>query len=91
MPFLSFDDDCFYRQWALDIGQDDGAMMETVFECSSAAGIMAAVNAGLGVALLSDRYLRPDMEVVRDRLPVLLCLPMSSAGRANQEIRRWIA
>ncbi len=91
VPFLSFDDDCFYRQWALDIGQDDGAMMETVFECSSAAGIMAAVNAGLGVALLSDRYLRPDMEVVRDRLPVLLCLPMSSAGRANQEIRRWIA
>ncbi len=69
IPFLSFDDDCFYRCWALDIGQDDGAHLETVFECSSAAGIVAAVNAGLGVALLSDRHLRPDMEIIRDRLP----------------------
>lgn len=69
IPFLSFDDDCFYRRWALDIGQDGGAIFETVFECSSAAGITAAVGAGLGVALLGDRYLRPEMEVIRDRLP----------------------
>lgn len=69
MPFLSFDDECFYRQWALDIGQDGGVMLETVFECSSAAGISAAVNAGLGVALLSDRHLRPEMEVMGERLP----------------------
>ena len=69
VPFLSFDDDCFYRQWAVDIGQDGGATLETVFECSSAAGISAAVIAGLGVALLSDRYLRPEMEVIRERLP----------------------
>ena len=69
VPFLSFDDDCFYRRWALDIGQDEGALLETVFECSSAAGIVAAVTAGLGVALLSDRHLRPEMEIIRDRLP----------------------
>ena len=69
VPFLSFDDDCFYRRWALDIGQDDGALLETVFECSSAAGIVAAILAGLGVALLSDRHLRTDMEIIRERLP----------------------
>lgn len=69
IPFLSFDDDCFYRRWALDIGQDGGAQLETVFECPSAAGIVAAVSAGLGVALLSDRHLRPDMEILRQRLP----------------------
>lgn len=69
IPFLSFDDDCFYRRWAIDIGQDGGADLETVFECSSAAGIVAAVNAGLGVALLSDRHLRPDMDIVDTRLP----------------------
>ena len=69
IPFLSFDDQCFYRRWALDIGQDGGAVLETVFECASAAGIVAAVGAGLGVALLSDRHLRPEMEVIRDRLP----------------------
>lgn len=69
LPFLSFDDNCFYRRWALDIGQDGGALLETVFECSSAAGIVAAVDAGLGIALLSARHLRPEMEILRDRLP----------------------
>lgn len=68
IPFLSFDDECFYRQWALDIGQDD-AVLETVFECSSAAGIVSAVNAAMGVALLSDRHIRGEMHVVADRLP----------------------
>ena len=68
IPFLSFDDECFYRQWALDIGQDD-AVLETVFECSSAAGIVSAVNAAMGVALLSDRHIRGDMQIMTDRLP----------------------
>lgn len=69
IPFLSFHDECFYRQWALDIGQDD-AVLETVFECSSAAGIVSAVNAGMGVALLSDRHIRGEMQIMTDRLPL---------------------
>jgi DNA-binding transcriptional LysR family regulator len=68
IPFLSFDDDCFYRQWALDIGQEN-AVLETVFECSSAAGIVCAVNATMGVALLSDRHIRGDMQIMTDHLP----------------------
>ncbi|WP_457583688.1 LysR family transcriptional regulator [Ensifer canadensis] len=68
IPFLSFHDECFYRQWALDIGQDD-AILETVFECSSAAGIVSAVNAGMGVALLNDRHIRGEMQIMTDRLP----------------------
>jgi molybdate transport repressor ModE-like protein len=70
VPFLSFDDECFYRRWALDVGQDAGARLETVFECSSAAGIVAAVRAGLGVALLSARHIYQDMETIRDNLPI---------------------
>ncbi len=69
IPFLSFADECFYRRWAIDIGQDGGAELETVFECSSAAGIIAAVEAGLGVALLSDRHLRPEMDIIDAQLP----------------------
>lgn len=68
VPFLSFDDECFYRQWAFDIGQDI-AVLETVFECSSAAGIVSAVKAAMGVALLSDRHIRGDMQIVSDWLP----------------------
>lgn len=70
IPFLSFDDECFYRRWALDIGQDGGVVLETVFECTSSAGIIAAVSAGLGVALLNGRHLQPDMEIITQGLPV---------------------
>lgn len=69
IPFLSFDDQCFYRQWAFDIGQDGDLFLETVFECSSAAGIVAAVTSALGVALLSERHIRPDMSIVTTPLP----------------------
>ena len=68
IPFLSFDDECFYRRWAFDIGQDGGEGLETVFECSSAAGIVAAVRTGLGVALLSERHIHADMDII-DGLP----------------------
>ncbi|MFK0165867.1 LysR family transcriptional regulator [Rhizobium sp. NPDC090279] len=69
VPFLSFDDECFYRRWALDIGQDGVVVLETVFECTSSAGIVAAVSAGLGVALLNGRHLQPDMEIITQDLP----------------------
>ncbi len=69
IPFLSFDDECFYRQWALDIGQDGDTLLETVFECASAAGIISAVTSALGVALLNGRHLRPEMEIITNRLP----------------------
>ncbi|VDC31528.1 LysR family transcriptional regulator [Pseudogemmobacter humi] len=69
VPFLSFDENCFYRRWGIDMAQDEGRLFETVFECSSAAGITAAVQAGLGVALLSSRYLKPEMEILTANLP----------------------
>lgn len=62
IPFIAFDAQCFYRRWAMDMGQDGGALLETVFECSSAAGVIAAVRAGLGVALLNARHLHPEMQ-----------------------------
>ncbi|EJC76792.1 LysR family transcriptional regulator [Rhizobium hidalgonense] len=69
IPFLSFDDECFYRQWALDMGQDGDTLLETIFECASAAGIVSAVTSALGVALLNGRHLRPEMEIITNRLP----------------------
>lgn len=69
VPFLSFDDHCFYRRWALDIGQDGGMVLETVFECASAAGIKAAVQSGLGVALLNERHVTTNMEIIGSDFP----------------------
>ncbi|MDX8480702.1 LysR family transcriptional regulator [Mesorhizobium sp. VK24D] len=69
IPFLSFDENCFYRRWGIDLGQDEGAVFEIVFECSSAAGIIAGVTSGLGVALLNQRHLRLDMEIIDKDFP----------------------
>jgi DNA-binding transcriptional LysR family regulator len=69
VPFLSFDENCFYRRWGIDRGQDGGTVFEIVLECSSAAGIVAGVTSGLGVALLNRRHLRPGMEIIENGFP----------------------
>jgi DNA-binding transcriptional LysR family regulator len=69
IPFLSFDQNCFYRRWAFDIGQEKGLVFETVLECASAAGIVAGICAGLGVALLDEHHLRPEMQILKRPFP----------------------
>lgn len=88
IPFLSFDDECFYRRWAFDIGQDGGVVLETVFECSSAAGIVAAVTSAMGIALLSDRHLRPEMEIITQGLtePPALAYVVRRARKARNPV-----
>ncbi|MFK8035968.1 MAG: LysR family transcriptional regulator [Hyphomicrobiales bacterium] len=69
VPFLSFDDNCFYRKWGFTEGLLNGHTFETVLECPSAAGIQSAVRSGLGVALLNGMHLSPDIEVIKDEFP----------------------
>lgn len=69
VPFLSFDDHCFYRRWAMDIAQEDGTVLRTVLDCASSAGIVTGVRNGLGVAVLNDRHITADMEIIEDRFP----------------------
>lgn len=69
IPFLSFDSNCFYRQWGFGDGQSEGHRFEKVLECPSAAGIQSAVRSGLGVALLNGMHLSPDMELIEGVFP----------------------
>lgn len=69
IPFLSFDSNCFYRQWGFADGQSRGHRFEKVLECPSAAGIQSAVRSGLGVALLNGLHLTPDIEVIEQVFP----------------------
>ena len=69
VPFLAFDDNCFYRQWGYGDGLAKGHRLNTVLECPSAAGIQSAVRSGLGVALLNAMHLTPDMEIIEDVFP----------------------
>lgn len=94
VPFLSFDENCFYRRWGLDLGLDAGMLFEIVFECSSAAGIVAGVTSGLGVALLSERHLQPEMEIVDSDFPKppdLAYVIRRARGPRNQALETLIA
>ncbi|MBE1284023.1 MAG: LysR family transcriptional regulator [Rhodobacteraceae bacterium] len=70
VPFLAFDDQCFYKHWGFRDGQGLGHRFDTLLECPSAAGIQSAVRSGLGVALLNGLHVTPDMEIVEGLFPV---------------------
>jgi DNA-binding transcriptional LysR family regulator len=67
LPFLAYDDKCFYKHWANS--GDLALSLETVLECASSAGIVSAVQAGLGIALLPGRYVTNEMQVIEADLP----------------------
>ena len=69
IPFLSFDDNCFYRKWGFFEGLQQGHSFERVLECPSAAGIKSGVRSGLGIALLNGLHVTPDIEVIENLLP----------------------
>ncbi|MEM8947913.1 MAG: LysR family transcriptional regulator [Pseudomonadota bacterium] len=68
IPFLSYDDNCFYRRWMLEQEASTGRAFETVLECASNAGIIAGVESGLGVAILNRRHVSKGMEILNDGL-----------------------
>lgn len=69
IPFLSFDTNCFYREWGFSDGQQKGHSFEKTLECPSAAGIRSAVRSGLGIALLNGMHLSEDIEVIENLFP----------------------
>lgn len=69
VPFLAFDENCFYKHWAQSHGTRMGHQFEAVLECPSVAGILAATRAGLGMALMNGLHVPPDLEVVEGVLP----------------------
>ncbi|WP_093996171.1 LysR family transcriptional regulator [Octadecabacter ascidiaceicola] len=64
IPFLAYDDDCFFKHWAMDIENTPATGFDTILECASSAGIVSAVQSGLGVALLPGRYLTDEMQIL---------------------------
>jgi len=64
VPFLSYDTNCFYRKWMLEHVASHGCQFKTVLECTSNAGILAAIEAGLGVSIISRRHVTPALEVI---------------------------
>ena len=69
IPFLSFDNNCFYRKWGFAEGLQQGYSFEKVLECPSAAGIQSGVRSGLGIALLNGIHVTPDIEIIKNLFP----------------------
>lgn len=70
VPFLAFDQNCFYKHWAQSQGAIMGHQFDAVLECPSVSGILSATRAGLGVALINGLHVPPDLEVIDDVFPV---------------------
>ena len=69
IPFLSYDDNCFYKNWMLDSCGQTGCRFRTVLKCTSNTGIVAAVEAGLGISIINNGHITPAMEIIEDHLP----------------------
>ena len=62
VPFIAFDQNCFYRRWAVKELAGSGIKLDVVLECASNEGVCSAILAGMGVALMAERHIRPGME-----------------------------
>ena len=94
IPFLSFDENCFYRKWGFAEGQAGGHSFETVLECPSAAGVRAAVLSGLGVALLNGMHLTDEMDVIKDVFPPppeIAFVARAASGKRGKPVQALIA
>ena len=64
IPFIAYDQDCFYRQWAAGALAGSDRKLDVVLQCASNEGVIKAILAGMGVALIAERHLKPGMEIL---------------------------
>lgn len=69
MPLLAFNDDCFYRDWALHRAPQPGAGFRIIMECASIAVMISAIRAGLGGTVLNSRHIEPGFDIVTGHFP----------------------
>jgi len=61
VPFLDFGSCCYYNEFSHAILARGGIDFKTVFSAPTSADVRAAVEAGIGVAVMSARYLGGDV------------------------------
>ena len=81
VPVLDFGEHCYYNEFTHALFDRAGIEYKTVFSASTSSSVRAAVEAGFGVAALSERYLGG--EVIEWTPPV----PMEPLPTVNQIIR----
>ena len=94
IPFLAFDDNCFYKHWANEFCETQGFDFSTVLTCASTAGIVSGVLSGLGVSLLNERHIHPDMQIIDSQigqLPPCIAYVIRIANKSKSDATRALA
>ena len=61
VPMIDFGEHCYYNDFTHGILQSGGIDFRTVFSAASSIDVRAAVQAGIGIAVMSPRYLGDDI------------------------------
>ncbi len=69
LPFIAFDQNCFYRQWAFEQAALNRVNLKTILQCPSTSGVCNAVEADLGISLISQHNMRTSMKRLDQELP----------------------
>lgn len=98
VPLVAFPLGCLYRNRAIDALERAGRSWRIAYECPNLAGIQAAVESGLGIALLERRALLPTHRLLgpAESLPAVkpseLCLCVrEGAGPAAEALAEVVA
>ncbi len=71
LPLAVFVEGCFHRDSALEALEAAGISYRIAFTSQSRAGVLSAVRAGIGVAIIPRSTLEPDLQVIAAPLPPL--------------------
>ena len=85
LPFIAFDQNCFYRQWAARELAGSEWLLDVILECASNEGVCSAILAGMGVALIAERHLKPGMETLQIAQPPGIVFVIRTANTRPEE------
>lgn len=94
VPLVTFPQGCLYRNRAIHALESAGRRWRIAYESPHMGGIQAALEGGLGIALMDRRCLTPAMRPCDDLLPrpapseLALCLSPAASGIARSLARR---
>ncbi|MBO6756085.1 MAG: LysR family transcriptional regulator [Roseibium sp.] len=92
LPLVVSPEPCVYRKRAVEAIRNTGHEPRAAYVCGSLAGALAAVRAGLGIAVLPEHMAPPDLVVeTGDRMPALeateiLMVTAADAGLAARRL-----
>jgi len=90
LPLAVFDEGCYHRHYACKALERAGIPYRIAFTSQSRAGVLAAVRAGIGVAIVPGHTVEEDLVVIRQVLPPLpdTEVTLFTAPKVNEATQR---